>query len=243
MENFRFHILDLSFFNHSVSIVSDCSIQNRIISQFTCSCGTMAHDLRKQASKRFGQLIDSSTSSASPSAVKKARGSLEHNERETSRCNDQIIAATLGITDDDLVDAQPVAVQRQLAAMAHMGSDGLDDDEDEPSLGVRVPVFACSVRGCPFRGLAFPILQELLDHAAAEHPKNKWAKERCVLFQVRQCTKCERLFQSAGDICEHLLGVGAAETIPNDMYPCENWSITIAALKFSSAREEAREIS
>jgi hypothetical protein len=51
------------------------------------------------------------------------------------------------------------------------------------------------------------------------------------LFHVRQCFKCQRLFPNDGDGCVHFTGGAAAEKIAHDLYPCENWSITIAACK------------
>jgi hypothetical protein len=182
--------------------------------QYTSTTAVATMDLRVPLEKkRYGQ-AGVQTTAPSVQALKKARQALEHNDRETSRCNDQIIAATLGITDDEVLEAQPIAVQMQLAAMAQEPAGSPEYDESGAVDASKVPANVCSVRGCPFNGLVFGSSQDLLDHASAEHPKNKWRKERCVLFQVRQCFKCEKIFKNDGEMCEHLAGVDAAETIP-----------------------------
>jgi hypothetical protein len=89
-----------------------------LLVQCTSTTAVATMDLRVPLEKkRYGQ-AGVQTTAPSVQALKKARQALEHNDRETSRCNDQIIAVTLGITDDEVLEAQPIAVQMQLAAMA-----------------------------------------------------------------------------------------------------------------------------
>jgi hypothetical protein len=93
-------------------------------------------------SKRDGEAGGGSTA-PSQQQVKKARQSLEHNERDTNRTNDAIITATLGIEGDKFLDAQPIAVQRLLATADYVTADSGDEQETAPAYRSTMPALMC----------------------------------------------------------------------------------------------------
>lgn len=151
---------------------------------------------------------------------------MNGDDRTVEKDNEEMIAEMLEVNRANL-GTQPLIVRNHISftqqqQMYSATGSSAQTPKSQPS------VFLCKVHHCPHKDLAWPTLEQLLEHHNSKHHGSKWAAPKCEKNNVYNCAKCGMIYLISNK-CAHYKPTPGSTA--DTWWPTISWSITVVAVK------------